>query len=232
MSGKYYSNYNMKSSEDLLEYIKKARSQKISDSEITTNLLQAGWSNEDIRQALANTSVSDSSQLPLLEIPKKTAHYGMWIAFEHILLFISLYVMATSLALTLHVFVDKWFPGIPVDGYSSRNFWGNSQSTLLRGYLASLIVSTPMFSGFFLHITKRTKQDPNIRALRARKTLIYLTLVGTFLFLMYSIIKIVFTLLSGNITFNFVLHFLVTSGVSGVIFAYYLNEVKGDRKNA
>ena len=221
----------MSTSEELSEYIKKARAKNISDSEITNSLLKTGWGNEDIREALSNKFSLEAPTPQGLEVPIKTTHYGMWVAFEHILLFISLYVMATSLALTLHTFVDKWFPGVPVDGSFGR-YIDTFRSTLLRGYLASLIVSTPMFSLFFLHITKRTKEEPNMRSLRARKILIYITLVGTFLFLLYSLIKIIYAFLDGNITFNFILHFLVTSGVSGIIFAYYLNEVKEDRKNA
>lgn len=220
----------MPSSKDILEYIKKARDQKISEADIADDLLKAGWSNEEISSALLNVSRPDPGFHTRLEPPIKFVHYGMWVAFEHILLFISLYVMATSLALTLHLYVDKWFPG--VSGGGIGRYIGSFNSSLLRGYLSALIVSTPMFSGLFLRIVKRTQQDSNLRALRARKILIYITLIGTFLFLMYGIIKIVYTLLSGNITFNFVLHFLVTSGVSGIIFAYYLNEVKSDRKNA
>lgn len=216
-------------SKDILEYIKKARDQKMSDIDISNDLLKAGWGNEEINSALLN-SRPDLGLHSGLEPPIKLVHYGMWIAFEHILLFISLYVMATSLALTLHLFVDKWFPGVSSGGIG--RYIGSFNSSLLRGYLSSLIVSTPMFSGLFLHIVKRTQQEPNLRGLRARKILIYITLIGTFLFLMYGIIKIVYTLLSGNITFNFVLHFLVTSGVSGIIFGYYLNEVKSDRRNA
>lgn len=214
---------------EIVEYIKKAKNLKLSDEEIISNLVQAGWNDGEVKQALVKFSGAPSSS-QALDIPQKITHYGMWIAFEHVLLFISLYIMATSLALMLHTFVDRWVPGIPTDGY--RNNFGSFQSTLIRGYLASLIVSFPLFSGFFLHITKRTKQDPSIRAIKARKTLIYITLVGTFLFLIYSIIKIVYTLLGGNITINFILHFFVTTGVSGIIFAYYLNQVKEDRKNA
>lgn len=223
--------YRMSIPKELSDYIKKARDQKISDLEITNSLLKAGWSNEDIKLALSDASSLEVPKPSSPAVPIKSSHYGMWIAFEHILLFISLYVMATSLALTLHLFVDKWLPGVPVDGSIGR-YIDTFRSTLLRGYLASLIVSTPMFSLLFLHITKRVKEDQNMRSLRPRKILIYITLIGTFLFLMYSLIKIIYTMLGGNLTLNFILHFLVTSGVSGIIFAYYLNEVKEDRKNA
>lgn len=170
------------------------------------------------------------------------SHHSLWDAFEHALLFLSLYTLATSIALILHYFVDKWIPGVATDSSSSNvglpwilglyfgvdSSSGNLELTLLRGYLASLIVSLPTFVFLFLHIARRTLHNPDIINLKSRKVLIYVTLTITFLIMQYDLISLIYSLLSGNATWNFTLHFFVTILVSGVIFLYYLLQVKQD----
>ncbi len=160
----------------------------------------------------------------------KTSSTTMWDAFEHILMFISLYVMATSIALTLYFFADKWFPGVTAESYYRSSSWNDLKLNLLRGYLAALIVSFPLFAYFFLHITKRTMLNPAMRSIKSRKTLIYITLIVAFIIMLVNIVSTVYNLLSGNITLNFVLHLLITLSVTGVIFVYYLYQVREDRK--
>ncbi len=158
----------------------------------------------------------------------KPENNSLWEGFEHILLFISLGVMATSLGLILHFFVDKWYPGTPT-GIAS--YIGSAllyQAPLLRGYLAGLIVSYPLFSFFFLRTVNRIRKNPELKHLHSRKILIYATLVITFLIVIINTISLVYGFLGGNVTYNFVLHFLVTVGISGIIFGYYLNEVRGE----
>ena len=151
----------------------------------------------------------------------------MWDAFEHILMFISLYILATSLALILYTFVDKWVPAVRTGDYSYSSLFGG---TLTRGYLAAIIVSYPFFAFLFLRITKRTKTNPLIKNLKARKSLIYFTLVVTFLISIGNVISAVYSFLNGNISLNFVLKLLVTLSISLLIFFYYVSQVKDDRK--
>ncbi len=177
------------------------------------------------------TAVPQSLPPPLTNQPvAKSSSPTMWDAFEHILMFISLYVLATAIVLILNFFIDKWFPGVNVQSYSYGNSFNDFQVTLLRGYLASLIVSYPLFSFFFLSTTKRTMQNPALRNLKARKSLIYFTLVITFIIMLINVISLVFKLLSGDVTTNFVLHLIALSLVSGFIFVYYLFQVREDRK--
>jgi len=219
---------------ELLDYIKQAKLKGLSDEIITSELARTGWNTEDIRQALSNDLVVPKPPKPItqgIQISESSPSYSMWDAFEHILMFISLYVLSTSIALILHFFVDKWSPGISRESYGSYNDYVDGLGLiLLRGYLASSIVSFPLFAYFFLKVTKQTQKHPLIRQLKARKFLIYLTLIITFLIVIGNTISIVYGFLNGNITLNFILHFIVTVTISGVIFAYYLAQVKEDKK--
>ena len=162
-------------------------------------------------------------------VPPLTEKESFWDTFEHVLLFISLYVFATSFTLILHEFINVLVPNSTSRVYSY--FPENSFSkTLVRGYMASLIVSYPLFSYFLLRVKQRVLKFPQIIHLQSRKRLIYMTLITTFVIVLINIISIVIGLLNGNITWNFILHFLATVSVAGIIFTYLLNEVREERK--
>lgn len=217
--------------ESLFNYIKKARLENDSEDNIVKRLVAVGWDESEVRQIL---KINDLESIPLpstnpaVTVSGPNSSFSMWDSFEHALLFISLYVMSTSIGLLLNYFIDKWFPGISSTGY---NYNQNSPyNPLITGYLSALIVSAPIFSLLFLRITKRTSEKPEIRNLGSRKKLIYLTLVVTFLIMMFHVIATVYNLLNGNVSVNFFLHLLANVGISGTIFAYYLYQVKEDSR--
>ncbi|GEM_PF-1563697 len=212
---------------EIQDYVTKKKAEGISDEVIKANLLSVGWPENQITEALAGEV--KTSDIPLPKIPTPPAQTGtMWDSFQHILMFISMYVLYISLALMIHQYIDKWAPGVTNNPYAS--FAYDSYNTiLLRIYMAALIVSFPLFSFFFIKITKHTKENPNIKNMVARKLLTYGTLVVTFIVVLVNVVQAVYGFLEGNVTFNFVLHFLNTVGLSSIIFIYYLGQVKGDR---
>ena len=219
---------------EIQEYVKQARLKGYDNNTIRTDLLAAGWRNSDIADAFREldnliiptppyTYNSPEASQPTA-VKQPVVKENLWDAFEHILMFISMYVLVFSLSMLFHYFVDRYLPGIE-DPYNSFN--GREQQA--RGYLAALIVSTPIFIYLFLRIASRTKKNPLLRKLISRRILTYLTLVGTFLFMLFSSITAIYSMLDGNVTLNFFLHFLITTGVSALVFAHYLVEVKEDR---
>lgn len=219
--------------EQIKLYIISERQKGIIDPKIKIALLEAGWQESLIDTALDNADNVPTPQ-PASNNEKAALHnrgvtnIGIWDAFEHLLLFVSLYLMALAITFILHYLVDKWLPGVATNGYGGA--MATWQQGTLRIFLSILIISVPLFSFLFLDITKRTILNPSIRNLRERKLLIYLTLFGTFLFIFINSITAVYNLLNGNVTLNFIVRLLVTLTVNGIIFAYYLTQVKEDRK--
>lgn len=212
--------------ETIEQYIERLRSQNVSDDEIRKNLISAGWNERDVNKVLTPPPPSHSSD-SIPPPPSKGTH-SMWDAFEHILLFISLYVLATSIALILHFFVDEQLPAIEVQ--RSYSYLTSSwKYSLLRGYNAALIVAYPLFAFFFWRVTKRTLANPSLRNLRSRKFLIYLTLVIAFIIMISNIIATIYSFLNGNLTMNFIMHIIITLVVTAVVFGYYLEQVHEDR---
>lgn len=208
---------------ELQTYIEQLRKKGISDQLICNKLVHSGWNSAAIHDKMMHM---DEDGLP--EPPKPQAHQavrsgyaGMWEGFEHVLMFLSLYFMSVALGMLLHEFVNMWFPDTAVKSVSS---------SIIRGAVAALIVTYPLFAYFYLDIIKRSMNNPAVKQLRSRKFFTYLTLVGAFLFGVGKIVQTIFTFLDGNITFNFGLHLLVTLSIIGVIFFRYLGEVTEDRR--
>lgn len=207
--------------QELQKFISSQKEKGVNQSTIIEKLHYVGWDQKTIIENLIEDDI------PKPDIPKK-GKASLWDAFEHIILFISLYVFAISFGLLLHYFVDRFIPGIDTDNYRYvEQRWQTSQ---VNGYIAAIIVSFPVFAFLFRRITKRTLHDPSLRSELARKLLTYATLIGTFITLLYQASRTIYSLLQGNITINFILHFAITSTIAAIIFTYYFNEVKEDRK--
>jgi len=209
----------------LKSFIDQSRKVNVNDEEIKNQLLKSGWPENKVNEAL--TTVGQ----PVVPVPPPppSSQPGMWVSFLYIIMFISLYVSSTALGQTLHYFVDKNFRLIK-NAYD-YSYVGSFQDTLLRGYLAAMIVTAPIFIGLFLYLKKQELKVSIIRNFKSRKMLIYITLIATFLIGVYRIIRTLFEFLNGEVTVGVVLHTLITLGISGAIFVYYLIEVREDRKN-
>lgn len=212
---------------DIHSYIETSREQGLSDTDIKRTLLEAGWTEDQVKPLFHSAPVP----LPPPAPPKSGLKGGttMWDAFQHVIMFISLYVYASSFGTLVHNFVDKWLEKTPsgYDGYGFSDF----NDYIVRMATAALIVSFPIFAYLFITLHKKTIENPAFRAISARKKLIYITLVITFIIGIFEIGRTIYTLLGGNTTLNFLAHFVVNITIVGVIFGYYLNEVKEDRKH-
>ena len=94
----------------LESYITDARAKNKPNDVIKSALVNAGWPENEVLKAL-NASPIDPDLAPPPP-PPQLAHIGMWTGFLYILFFISLYVLASSIAGLLHNMVDKFLPDI------------------------------------------------------------------------------------------------------------------------
>lgn len=165
-----------------------------------------------------------------MDSPEKP-HPHMWDALEHILFFVNLIVLFASISLILDFFIDKWFPTL-IDIATDRNnqYLVSISNSLLRLYIAGMLVSYPIFSFLLLKITKRMQTCPEIHTIRSRKAVIYLSLFISLLTIIGSSIMVVYNFINGGITLNFILHFLVTLIINLGILIYFLNQISIDKK--
>ncbi|HVA96501.1 MAG TPA: DUF5671 domain-containing protein [Candidatus Acidoferrales bacterium] len=221
-------------SSELTSYIEKARGKKQNDGQIASSLLAAGWQKEQITEALAQ-----DSDIPVP--PPPVAHVGMWTGFLYILFFIALYVLATSIAGIFHVWIDKPtltslssstnYPNVSWYDFATY-YLGYDTASLVRSYIAAIIVSYPLFVVLAVILKRQILKHPAVRDLRSRKILFYITLIGTFLILLGDIIMTCYDVLANSMTYITFRHLLVSLLIAGPIFAYFISEVKNDSKTS
>lgn len=202
---------------DLEKYINEAKATGASIDLIKSELLKQGWPEKNILEAL--NPIKTGVNLPTPPVP----HFGMWITFQYVILFISLYVTATALGGILHHAVDN----LLADELKNNSIF--FYDGLLKGYLAAMIVAFPIFAVLFVYSKGQIRKNPAIKNIKERKALIYITLVVTFIIMIAHLISTIYSLLSGTTTMNTFAHLGVTIFVAGSIFGYLIHEVWIDR---
>jgi hypothetical protein len=210
-------------SDKLTGFIEESRKKGVPDEAIKETLVDSGWDKKLVVKSMYDVE----APVPEADFEKsdklKRQNITLWDTFTHILMFISLAVFAFALGMILHELVDEFVPN-PL--YDSRYSYGPD----ISGYLAALIVSTPIFFSLFIYNYNRTRKYAELKNLLTRKILIYLTLIYTFGHILVKLIMTITQLLEGDISMNFMLHFVVTVTINLIIFIYFLFDVIEARK--
>jgi len=99
-------------------------------------------------------------------------------------------------------------------------------SGVLRTGLSMLIITLPVFLGTRIFLGKMYTKEPERKAFKMRKWLMYLTLFIAAIIVIVTLITVVNAFLSGEITSRFILKALATVAVAALVFSYYLLDVK------
>lgn len=142
--------------------------------------------------------------------------------FLHLLAMITLYWSAISFTTLLWQFINRSFPD------SVAYYAGDYGFQVIRFSVSALIIVFPIFIGVSWYLNQIYRKGVKARESRIRKWLIYLTLFVASLIIIGDSIGIINTFLSGEITARFILKALSVIIVAGVIFGYYLDDVRRD----
>lgn len=142
--------------------------------------------------------------------------------FLHLLMIGFLYASVVAFITLMFQFINYFFPDfgefIP---YRSHEGFRWPLSTLIIIYPAFLFVSWLLLKDFGEHPEKREG--------RLRKWLLYFTLFGAAITIVIDLIALVFNFLSGELTVRFLLKSASVLIVIGLVFAYYLREIKKEK---
>jgi hypothetical protein len=159
----------------------------------------------------------------------ETTGIEFWISFEYALMFITMYTSALSFASILHYAIDRYLsPAVAPTVISYTTFWGGDY--LLRTAVAGIILSFPLFAYFFLDVNRRLLKTPALKNIPGKKQVTYITLSITFLVILAHTFTLLTQLLNVDVTARTIAHYLVTLGVAGSMFGYFLYDVRDDRK--
>ncbi|MEI7424728.1 MAG: DUF5671 domain-containing protein [Candidatus Staskawiczbacteria bacterium] len=141
--------------------------------------------------------------------------------FLHLLAIVTLYWSAVTFVTLLWQYINYFFPDVLNNFYGYMGFAGP-----IRFAVSSLIIVFPVFISVSWYLNKIYRREAQVRESKIRKWLIYLTLFITSLVIIGDLVSIINTLLGGEITARFFLKALSIILVAGVIFGYYLDDVR------
>jgi len=141
--------------------------------------------------------------------------------FLHLLAVVTLYWSAISFVTLLWQFINNAFPDILTDMYA-----GDYRLGLVRFSVSAIIIVFPVFILVSWYLNKIYRKESAVRESKIRKWLIYLTLFIASLVIIGDLISVINIFLGGEITIRFILKALSVILVAGVIFGYYLDDVR------
>ncbi len=157
-----------------------------------------------------NFQMQSQIQAPKRNLPRDV--------FLHLLAMVILYWSAVSFITLCWQYINYFFPDI-------LNY-GHSTDSSIRFAVASLIIVFPVFILVSRFLNKIYAKESQVRESKIRKWLIYLTLFVTALVIIGDLVFVINTFLGGEITARFILKALSVLVVAGVIFGYYLDDVR------
>ena len=206
----------------LSRFVQDALRAGASRADTESALAKAGWSAEQVRDALAAYAEVDFP----VPVPRPRPQLSARDAFMYLVMFGMLYVSAFQLGNLLFQFINMGFPD-PLDPMSGQQGFIGRQ---IRGATSALLVAFPVFLFVASRIARRTARDPAQRMSAVRKWLTYLTLFVAACVIIGDLITLVNSVLSGELTVRFVLKVLTVGVIAGSVFGYYLWSMRVDDK--
>jgi hypothetical protein len=207
-------------SDELTEFVRSALRAGASRPETAAGLVEAGWSREQVEDALADFAPVAF----VVPVPRPRPRVSARDAFLYLVMFGMLYVSAYQFGSLLFQFVNLAFPDPVVDARES----GQLAGMRIRFAIASLTVAFPVFLFVALRINARVQADPAQRNSGVRKWLTYLTLFVAACVIVGDAIALLNGLLAGELTARFLLKSGVVGAIAGGVFGYYLWSMRAD----
>lgn len=203
--------------EELQQFVREALVRGVPRQRIGEALQTAGWPPEQISDAL-DAYAEVEFELP---VPKPKPSASARETFLYLVLFTTLLLSAYHFGAVIFEFIDRAFPDPAANALGEK--W---QVERLRWSVSTLIVAFPVFV-FVSHVISRSmRRDPTKRTSGVRKWLTYATLFIAASVLVGDVTTLVFNLLGGELTVRFILKVVAVGIIAGVVFTYYLWDLR------
>lgn len=205
----------MAASKDLTDFTRDALNAGHNRDEIAAALSDAGWSRRDIDSALAG--FAEGPFLP--PVPRPRRYLASRDAFLYALMFLTLGLTAGHLILLLFAMIDLWVPEIGQTAYR-----GLGAERQIRWAIAVLVLATPLYL-WLMRLSDRQDEGGQDRSV-LRKWLTYLALLISAMILLGDSAYVIYRLLAGDATLEFLLKSLTMGVVAAATFAFYLRDAE------
>jgi hypothetical protein len=198
-------------------FVRVALEKGASKPEIEQCLQQAGWSADQIKNALGQFA-DIAFAVP---VPKPRPYLSAREAFHYLLLFTTLYLSAYYLGSLLFSFVNLIFPDPVAQGRSWRTVEND-----IRLAVSFLVIAFPVFLLMSRRIQREQTSNPVKRLSVIRRWLTYITLFAAASFVIGDLVTLVYYVLGGELTIRFFLKVLIVGMIAGTIFGFYLWDLR------
>lgn len=186
-------------------------------------LSSAGWSTEQVRDAL-----DAYADVPFaIPVPRPRPYLSAREAFLYLLLFATLYVWSYHLGSLLFDLINGWLPD-PAD----QPYQVNGRDQSMRLSVASILIGFPVYLFVARLLSRELARNPVKRQSVVRRWLTYVTLFLAAGVLVADMITLVYHLLGGELTLRFVLKVLVVAAIAGGVFGFYLQDLRREEREA
>lgn len=206
----------MAANKDLIRFVREALNAGRTRAEISQALSDAGWTLAESREALG--AWSETAFVP--PIPRPQTMVSARDFFIYALTFGVLVVGASYLVVLGHNLIDLFFD----DGQNERVSFRNSGQ--IRWAMAVLIVTTPTYLWLTLRERAKLAQDPSLYRSGMRKWLTYIALLIASCVLLGDLVAVIYALLNGDLTGQFIAKAGVVAVVAGGVFLYYQSDIR------
>lgn len=207
--------------DELRRFVRESLAQGLSRDRIREALLQAHWQEEEVEATLNGYAEVDYP----IPVPRRRPYLSAREAFVYLLLFVCLYITAFSFGVLVFEFIESWFP-------DALNSYRDFSLESVRMSSSMIIVAFPIYLWLTSMTIKWIKHDPDKRSSKIRKWLTYVTLFVAAAFIIGDLIGLLFNLLNGDLTIRFLFKVLTVLVIAGLIFGYYLWDLKKEEKSA
>lgn len=206
---------------DIQSFVKEALTRGIPKTEIKAALKKANWKDDEITPAL-DLYADVAFAIP---VPKRKPYLSAREAFMYLLLFLCLYISAISFGTLLFQFINRWIP-------DALQPYATGDLSSVRMSVASLIVAFPLYLWLSSLLAGAIRRDTEKKGSKIRKWLTYITLFIAAGVIIGDLITLLFNLLGGELTMRFTLKVLSVLLIAGLIFGYYLWDLRQEEKEA
>lgn len=201
-------------------FVREALARGQSRPSILAALIEAGWTEQQVRGALEDYAEVDFP----VPVPRPRASLSARDAFVYLVLFATLYYTVFHLGSLLFDLINVAFP----DAASGRGYEVFGAS--MRWSVASLLIAFPIFAFVARQVARDVERNPVKRLSPVRRWLTYLTLYLAAIALICDFTTLVYNLLGGEISIRFALKVLVVAVIAGSVFGYYLHDLRREEQ--
>lgn len=207
---------------ELQLFVRDALLRGLDRTAIDSAMKNAGWEEAERQEALgafAETSF-------LVPVPRRHPYLSAREAFMYLFMFLTLCLSAFHFGALLFAIINRAFPDA-----LNASYYGAPLMTEIRLSVSTLLVAFPLFLWISSVLHRALVKHPENRNSKIRKWLTYLTLFGSSGVIIGDIISLIYRLLGGELTTRFVLKTAVVLLIAGLIFGYYLWDLRQDEQD-